>query len=559
MRLLARTALSAFTIILLTIGFAPYLAQDAFAVADITYTAQTATTTTITLTWSENVDVHSNASGDWTISTGQAVTSITHTNGTTTSTLNLGTALAADATPTVTYAENGNIDDTATVKDTPVVGGVAGTDGIAPTVSSVATTSDITIVLTMSETMVENANNPTDFVISGPASNPTVGSFVTAGTTITLTLTGGGEIVSGDTITVAYTGTAANDLEDASNNDLADFAGQAVTNNVDYITPLKLSGGSCGIDCTEPTLGVNSDGTRLVDNGFSYNGQSIDVDYYFTPYPLVTVNVGKQNVAEFKIYENRGPQNIQHFELAFGLANGDSIGMSKAVINWDKSFAGIETITLDDPGNVLDNVRVITSEGSCSDETETKCLIVIVEHTFRAPLDFNILATNVWDTKRNAWQNYYNHGIEVVGESMNPPEIYDGINKGQIYHLTETGKGITVDEFGNAWTLDKIWKMDYIPKAKIVDGITLHGIDRNNTLFNTYKQDQALLAQELLEERYLFYSDEKFDEINDIFAYEYSKSIDKSSDVELQNKMIFESERAQKIMDDLLDPLSYRK
>jgi len=238
-------------------------------------------------------------------------------------------------------------------------------------------------------------------------------------------------------------------------------------------------------------------------------------------------------------------------ELAFGLANGDSIGMSKAVINWDKSFVGIETITLDDPGNVLDNVRVITSEGSCSDETQTKCLIVKIEHTFRAPLDFNILATNVWDTKRNAWQNYYNHGIEVVGESLNPPNEYDGINKGQIYHLTETGKGIAVDEFGNAWTLDKIWKMDYIPKGKIVDGVTQHGIDRNNSLFDTYKQSQALLAQELVEERYLFYSDKPFAEINDIFSYEYSKQIDKSSDLELQDKIIFESERGQKIMDQL--------
>jgi len=196
--------------------------------------------------------------------------------------------------------------------------------------------------------------------------------------------------------------------------------------------------------------------------------------------------------------------------------------MSKAVINWDKSFDGIETITLDDPENVLENIKVNTSEGYCSDESQTKCLIVIVEHTFRAPLDFNILGTNVWDTKRNAWQNYYNHGIEVVGESMNPPEIHDGINKGHIYHLTETSRNTAVDEFGNAWTLDKIWKMDYIPKGKIVDGVTQHGVDRNNSNFITYKQSQALLAQELSEQRYLSYSDKPFAEIDRIFAYEYT-------------------------------------
>jgi len=270
------------------------------------------------------------------------------------------------------------------------------------------------------------------------------------------------------------------------------------------------------------TLGVNKDGVRLVDDGFSYNAKSIDVEQYFTPYPLVTVPVGEQNVAEFKIYNYEGPDKISHFELAFGLAVGESIGMSKVVINWDKSFDGIETVTLDDPGNVLENIKVTTSEGSCSDETETECLIVKIEHTFRAPLESNTFATNFWDDKRNAWQNYYNHGIEVVGESMNPPEIHDGINKGQIYHLTETGRNTAVDEFGNAWTLDKTWTKDYIPKGKIVDGITMHGIDRVNSLFNAYKQDQQLLAQESMDQLCPFCSDKEFAEINDIFAYTFT-------------------------------------
>jgi len=264
-------------------------------------------------------------------------------------------------------------------------------------------------------------------------------------------------------------------------------------------------------------------------------------------------------VAEFKIYNYEGPDKITHFELAFGLAVGESIGMSKVAINWDKSFDGIETVTLDDPGNVLENIKVTTSEGSCSDETETECLIVKIEHTFRTPLESNTFATNFWDDKRNAWQNYYNHGIEVVGESMNPPEIHDGINKGHIYHLTETSRNTAVDEFGNAWTLDKTWTKDHISKGKIADGITMHGIDRVNTLFNSYKQDQQLLAQELMDQLCPHCSDKPFGEIDRIFAYEFSEQNYKLLDSELQNKMIFESERAQKIMDNLLDPLLYLK
>jgi len=171
------------------------------------------------------------------------------------------------------------------------------------------------------------------------------------------------------------------------------FAGAAVKLTGDF--GLFISGGGCD-NCEPPTLGVNSNSKRLVDNGFSYNGKSVDVERYFTPYPLVTVQTGKQNVAVFKIYDDKGPDRISHFELAFGLASGESIGMSKAVINWDKTFDGIETITLDDPENVLDKIKVTTSEGSCSDELQQKCLIVKVVHTFRAPLDFNILGTNVW-------------------------------------------------------------------------------------------------------------------------------------------------------------------
>ncbi len=309
-------------------------------------------------------------------------------------------------------------------------------------------------------------------------------------------------------------------------------------------------------DFAAPTLGLDDRGNRLVDNGFSYNGNSIDVEWHFTSYPLVTVQTGKQNVAEFKIYDNHGPDFISHFELAFGLAGGESIGMSKAVIKWDKSFDGIETVTLVDPENVLDKIKVTTSEGSCSYELQQKCLIVKVVHTFRAPLDFNILGTNVWDIKRNAWQNYFNHGIEIVGESLNPPKEYDGINKGQIYHLTETGKTTAVDDFGNSWSLKyDQWTMDYIANKKIIDGIEQDGINRNNAWFNFYKYGQELVAKEVLEQSCPSCFDEEFAEINDVFSYEFPKQTDKLLDSEIQKKMLQESKIAENTLQQIFDSL----
>ncbi len=55
---------------------------------------------------------------------------------------------------------------------------------------------------------------------------------------------------------------------------------------------VAVSGGDgCDGDCQAPTLGVNNDGRRLVENGFTYNGKQIDVERFFTPYPLIKVNV----------------------------------------------------------------------------------------------------------------------------------------------------------------------------------------------------------------------------------------------------------------------------
>lgn len=325
-----------------------------------------------------------------------------------------------------------------------------------------------------------------------------------------------------------------------------------------FVAATTNGGSGCNGDCEEPTLGVDNDGRRIVDNGFTYNGNPIDVERYFTPYPLVTVDVGKQNVAEFKIYENLGPDKISHFELAFGLASGESIGMSKAVINWDKTFDGIETVTLDDPENVLDKISVTTSEGYCSDESQTKCLIVKVVHTFRAPLDFNILGTNVWDAEHNAWQNYYNHGIEVVGPSMNPPKEYDGINQGHIYHLTETSKTSAVDEFGNSWSLKYgQWEMDYVLPDKIQDPPT-QIMTRLHSDFADYKETSANNAIEqllvLCPTCLTSYAD-----FEDSFSFELPERINKLDNPVIQSKMKFESERAQQVIEHLLAPSLHRQ
>ncbi len=268
-------------------------------------------------------------------------------------------------------------------------------------------------------------------------------------------------------------------------------------------TTFGFGSGDCTGDCLAPTLGLDKKGSRFVENGFSYNGNPVDVELFYTPYPLIQTEVGVLNKAVFKIFEDGGPDEIRHLDLAFGLAKGEILANSKARIEWDRTWDGIETINVVDPEHTLQDVEVRTSDVRCMEDESIKyeCLQVEIFHTFRAPLEFDIVATNVWDEKRNSWQNYYNHGVEVIGESMDGPKQYIGIHHGQVILLTETDKNKAVDDQGNTWTFDKEWLMDYIPKGKVVDEVSkYHGIDRDHAYFNFYKQGQILVAQKTLDE-----------------------------------------------------------
>jgi len=318
-------------------------------------------------------------------------------------------------------------------------------------------------------------------------------------------------------------------------------------------TSINVTGSSCSRDCFAPTLGVDSEGNRLVTHGFTYNGNPIDVERYFTSYPLITVDVGILNTAQFKIYENLGPDNIRHFELAFGLGTGQIISVSKAVIEWDKTFDGIETVTVKDPDNVLQNVHVQTTTGKCADDSATECLLITVDHIFRTPLDFNIVGTNVWDYRLNSWQNYYNHGIEIHGKSLNPPNEYFGIYKGKLIHLIETAKNTAIDTDGNTWTFDNTWIKDFIYKGKIDDPKSSKGYGRDHVKFSAYKQEQELVASSFIEKYYKtsVSREQSFAESDNIVSHEYPDRIPKLLDPAVLAKMSEEATKAEKYLQEM--------
>ena len=275
-------------------------------------------------------------------------------------------------------------------------------------------------------------------------------------------------------------------------------------------------GGSECDDCTPPTLGYDSYGARLVDGGFAYNGLASDVEHFFTPYPLIESEVGRENTASLKIYENGGPGNVSHVSLAFGLRSGEVISESRAVINYDVSLDGTGAVSVIDPDGAIDLDTLAASHEavSCSADSELECLSVSITHSFRAPLEFDIVGTDVWDRERNSWQNYFNHGVRISGEPMDPaPGV--AVNGGSlVLHPIAPGSNnveVMADERGALYRLSP--QGAYEPLRNIsslfhdIDesmyrpgGVPMQGYDRADPEFESLVDEQLALARAVLEQ-----------------------------------------------------------
>lgn len=179
--------------------------------------------------------------------------------------------------------------------------------------------------------------------------------------------------------------------------------------------PPVIPPNDCGKDCVPPTLGVDKDNVRFVDNGFIYNGNIVNVNLFNNNSPLITTKIGDVNKAVFKIYEIDGSDKVRHLDLAFGLSEDQSISDSLVRIEWNREWNNLESTKIVDSGGFLKDVKVITTKGECKISSIIgDCQTITIYHTFTKPLEFNGVATNIWDDRKNSWQNYFKLGVKVL-------------------------------------------------------------------------------------------------------------------------------------------------
>ena len=247
-----------------------------------------------------------------------------------------------------------------------------------------------------------------------------------------------------------------------------------------------------------PTLGRDRYGNNYVNNGFTFNGFSTDVENLKTHMPLQTLNVGESNTAVLKIYDYKGAEKIEHVELAFGLNKKQHASESSNTITWKQNFKGTQSITIKDSDNTLMDVHAVG-------EAEGKIMKITFNFAFREPMDKSKIGVTVWDQDRYSKTVYFNEGIQVIGKSLNPPKIITILDdKGYPVTLTMIGKNRGIDEEGNIWTHNSPWEKISQPVKDHLhekpDPVDMHGFNRIHNMFDSYKNVQAQEAQKKLME-----------------------------------------------------------
>ncbi|HEY8109931.1 MAG TPA: ice-binding family protein, partial [Candidatus Nitrosotenuis sp.] len=370
---------------------------------------------------------------------------------------------------------------------------------------------------TVANSHVTLAGAQADNVFWVPTGGTTLGAnsvfagniLTNAATTLLSTVSMNGRILSGGAVTT----TGPNDTITAP---LFTVTTPLVTTTPPVaITPLAPSlSAQNGAVMTAPTLGFNSDGTSQTTQVFTYNGNT-DTSIFSSSYVVIAPKVGVVNKAVFKIYEKAGPGEIRHIDLAFGVATGQIFSDSRIMIQWDKSWNGVEKINVVDPEHSLTNVRVETSRGTCdAGVVRNDCLVVVLYHTFTAPLEFNAIATNVSDriSSLSYWSGYDRNDLFEFGQLKKEQvliamKLFDS-SKIQTHMpvITDSVQYLAVDDrdtmkFSQMKVIQGLLATGLWDSSEIQNhefGITaVPYVDNRDTLkFAQMKKDQAMIATE---------------------------------------------------------------
>lgn len=241
-----------------------------------------------------------------------------------------------------------------------------------------------------------------------------------------------------------------------------------IESNIVTVTPSVVGqvdgnkpGGGCG-NCVPPTLGLDLENKRLVDNGFSYNNNPTQVEFWHTPYPLITAKVGEMNKVEILVYEDVGIHNLNLVQFGLGATHlGQPLHELEVLVELhfetDNTTHGIKIsdVTIRDDDNLIENTSVSADVyvTECMDDIiKEECVKITLEYFYReAPIN-HMMVVSASDKHRNTQMFYFNHGVKVIGESLNESPTYTMYNKQHAQQIEDLTLTLTrVDKVNHIW------------------------------------------------------------------------------------------------------------
>ena len=320
------------------------------------------------------------------------------------------------------------------------------------------------------------------------------------------------------------------------------------------------SGGSASKHNTKPSFGLDhKTHFQLIEGGFSFNNVPTDITHNFwTPYDKQSIKVGESNEFKTKVF---AAQKLRVQEFLFGIpVVGESHRAELGVeVHYDSS-GEIEKVRVIQKTNIIDidSIQIENIKSKCrADSSDERCVTTQLQMTFLEPLKDSVMAMKAIDFKGRSSITYLNDGFDITGDSLNPMstmmipgnEKYEGL-----IEITQTAKysDIWVASDGRAFEMNEYGSFKLVNQTIADKEETRINLDRYNSEFTSYKEEQIHKAQKQLEILCEHCNNESYDKINDIFAYEYPTNT-KSEDSKIQELLKSENLKAKQILDKIFE------
>ena len=251
---------------------------------------------------------------------------------------------------------------------------------------------------------------------------------------------------------------------------------------------------------TSPTSGNDWNTLEnLVEGGITVDGVSFTLtDNWYTPFRQIQIETGSTHSFGVKTFAQNGGLMVQ--EIAFGITAVGDYANAEALIevhyDWDKTILDVKVVQ---DTEVIDvsTLNVSTDQVKCRSDADAICYQTDFYLKFNEPLKDKVYAVKAFDmTRRTLMPHYFNEGINIFGDSLNPmltiqlasTEKFEGL-------ITIT----QIEKYSNIWTTEdgRIFDADnyFSQTNKVYQKGSNDG--RGSLILQQIKDGQAYLASQL--------------------------------------------------------------